>query len=175
MAGLSKEQQDSIYSLFDDHLDAGLAWVRKEGAEYIPSVDNNLATSLALTMQVCLMQWFMALQCIDEGISPLHDFVLVSRGSTPSKGWTACLHHCINLCVSGCAWCAMQSLLSPSRGLLAPGCQDEAFGQAIKRTFAFAYVWALGGNLAPAARAGFDEHVREQLQDVVSFPGMPWV
>lgn len=60
MAGLSKEQQDSIYSLFDSHLDAGLSWVRKEGAEYIPSVDNNLATSLALMMQVCLMQWLVA-------------------------------------------------------------------------------------------------------------------
>lgn len=65
----------------------------------------------------------------------------------------------------------MQSLLDPSKGFKAAGLQGEAFTVSIGRIFAFAYVWALGGNLAPAARPGFDEHVREQLQDVVSIPG----
>lgn len=55
--GLSQEHQDTIYGLFDSHVDAGLAWVRKEGSEYIPSVDNNLATSLAMIMQVCLCRY----------------------------------------------------------------------------------------------------------------------
>jgi hypothetical protein len=48
---------------------------------------------------------------------------------------------------------------------------EDVFKQAISRIFAFAYVWGLGGNLAPAARPVFDEHVREQLQDVVNIPG----
>lgn len=83
----------------------------------------------------------------------------------PSTGWGAQhLHiHCFG--------CALQSLLDPSKGFKAAGLQGEAFAVAIGRIFAFAYVWALGGNLAPAARAGFDEHVREQLQDVVNIPG----
>lgn len=51
--GLTTEQRDTIYSLFDAHVDADLAWVRKQGSEYIPSVDNNLTTSLAMIMQVC--------------------------------------------------------------------------------------------------------------------------
>jgi hypothetical protein len=65
----------------------------------------------------------------------------------------------------------VQSLLDPSKGFKAAGLQGEAFSQAIARIFAFAYAWGLGGNLAPAARAGFDEHVREQLQDVVNISG----
>lgn len=49
---LTQEHTAAIYGLFDAHVDAGLAWVRKEGSEYISSVDNNLTTSLALIMQV---------------------------------------------------------------------------------------------------------------------------
>lgn len=52
--GLTQEQDAAIYGLFDAHVDAGLAWVRKQGSEYIPSVDNNLTTSLTMIMQVCL-------------------------------------------------------------------------------------------------------------------------
>ena len=65
----------------------------------------------------------------------------------------------------------MQSLLDPSKGFKVTGLQGEAVTVSIGRVFAFAYVWALGDNLAPAARPGFDEHVREQLQDVVNIPG----
>lgn len=54
MPGLTQEQRDVIYGLFDAHVDAGLAWVRKQGSEYIPSVDNNLTASLTTIMQVCL-------------------------------------------------------------------------------------------------------------------------
>eukprot|EP00878_Enallax_costatus_P029551 GHUV01032058.1.p1 GENE.GHUV01032058.1~~GHUV01032058.1.p1 ORF type:complete len:159 (+),score=16.16 GHUV01032058.1:318-794(+) len=50
--GLTKAHQDSINNLFDKYVDGGLAWVRKQGSEYIPSVDNNLTTSLALLLQV---------------------------------------------------------------------------------------------------------------------------
>lgn len=42
-----------MYSLFDTHADAGLAWVRKYGSQYIPAVDVNLTMSLAMIMQVC--------------------------------------------------------------------------------------------------------------------------
>ena len=50
--GLTKAHQDRIYNLFDKYVDGGLAWVRKQGTEYIPSVDNNLTMSLALLLQV---------------------------------------------------------------------------------------------------------------------------
>lgn len=54
--GLTQEHRDVIYSLFNTHVDAGLTWVRKQGSEYIPSVDNNLTTSLGMIMQVrCLL------------------------------------------------------------------------------------------------------------------------
>lgn len=66
---------------------------------------------------------------------------------------------------------SQQSLLDPSKGFKAAALQGDAFSQAVSRVFAFAYVWGLGGNLAPAARAAFDEHVREQLQDIVNIPG----
>lgn len=68
----------------------------------------------------------------------------------------------------------MQSLLDPSKGFKAAGMAEDVFKQAISRIFAFAYIWGLGGNLAPAARPVFDEHVREQLQDVVNIPGQCW-
>lgn len=66
---------------------------------------------------------------------------------------------------------AVQSMLDPSKGFKPAALQGEAFTQAINRVFAFAYVWGIGGNLAPAARPGFDEHVRLQLQDIVNIPG----
>jgi hypothetical protein len=50
--GISKTQQEHIQSLFDKYVDGGLAWVRKQGKEYIPSVDNNLTTTLMLLLQV---------------------------------------------------------------------------------------------------------------------------
>lgn len=53
---LGQEQQGVIYSLFDAHVDAGLAWVHKQDSSYIPAVDSNMVTSLALIMQVRLGQ-----------------------------------------------------------------------------------------------------------------------
>jgi hypothetical protein len=50
--GLTLAQQEHIYSLFDKYVDGGLAWVRKQGKEYIPSVDNNLTSTLMLLLQV---------------------------------------------------------------------------------------------------------------------------
>jgi hypothetical protein len=42
---------------------------------------------------------------------------------------------------------------------------------AISRLFAFAYVWAMGGNLMRAVHEDFDEFAREQLSSVANFPG----
>lgn len=71
----------------------------------------------------------------------------------------------------------MQSLMEPSRGFVPPASAD-AFASTAGRLFGFAFTWALGGNLAPAAREGFDAFAREQLQGVVAFPGarawLPW-
>ncbi len=43
---------EAVYAMFDTYVDAGLAWLRKHGKEYIASVDNNLTASLALLLQV---------------------------------------------------------------------------------------------------------------------------
>ena len=41
-----------LVALFEQHVDAGLAWVRSQGSEYLPSVDIALVTSLATLLQV---------------------------------------------------------------------------------------------------------------------------
>lgn len=43
-----------IWELFDTHVDGVLKWIRKHGNELIPSVDNNLTTSVARIMQSLL-------------------------------------------------------------------------------------------------------------------------
>jgi hypothetical protein len=42
---------------------------------------------------------------------------------------------------------------------------------AVSRLFAFAYVWAMGGNLMRGVQEEFDEFAREQLSSVANFPG----
>jgi hypothetical protein len=49
---LSPEHVAAILALFEGHVDAGLAWVRCNGEEAVPSVDNNLVASLAALLQV---------------------------------------------------------------------------------------------------------------------------
>lgn len=61
--------------------------------------------------------------------------------------------------------------MDPTKGFKASTMEGDAFKTAIGRLFGFAYVWAIGGNLAPASTEAFDEFVKEHLQDVVSFPG----
>ncbi len=46
------EIANTIYTMFDTYVDGGLEWLRKRGKEYIPAVENNLTTSLALMLQV---------------------------------------------------------------------------------------------------------------------------
>jgi dynein heavy chain len=153
--GLGKEQLDHLYSLFDAHVEAGLAWVRREGGDYILSVDSNLTASLCLIIQV--RAWLVA------SLPP----------PVPAR---ALERHCTRLTTAACtpvinALWPLQSLLDPSRGCKASSLQGDAFTQAANRLFVFAYIWAIGGNLAPASRAGFDEFVRQQLQDVANLPG----
>ncbi|WIA13579.1 hypothetical protein OEZ85_007146 [Tetradesmus obliquus] len=112
--GISAAQREHIYGLFDKYVDGGLAWVRKQGKEYIPSVDNNLTSTLMLLLQ---------------------------------------------------------SLMDPTKGLKVAALEGDALAAAMGRLFGFAYVWALGGNLAPSCTESFDEFVREHLADVVTFPG----
>lgn len=61
--------------------------------------------------------------------------------------------------------------MDPAKGFKASTMERDAFTTAIGRLFGFAYVWAIGGNLAPTSTEAFDEFVQEHLQDVVSFPG----
>jgi len=42
-------------ALFEEHVDPGLAWLRVQGSEYLPSVDIALVTSLATLLQVCAL------------------------------------------------------------------------------------------------------------------------
>jgi dynein heavy chain len=65
-----------------------------------------------------------------------------------------------------------QSLMDPTKGFNVTALEGDAFAAAMGRLFGFAYVWALGGNLAPTSTEAFDEFVREHLQDVVTFPGI---
>jgi dynein heavy chain len=65
----------------------------------------------------------------------------------------------------------MQSLMDPTKGLKLSALEGDAFAAAMGRLFGFAFVWALGGNLAPTCSEAFDEFAREHLQDVVTFPG----
>jgi dynein heavy chain len=41
---------------------------------------------------------------------------------------------------------------------------------ALGRIFAFAFVWALGGNLAHTMKDEFDTFAREKLQHICNFP-----
>jgi hypothetical protein len=70
----------------------------------------------------------------------------------------------------------VQSLLEPSKGIKLQGLSEEAAAQTFGRVFGFAFVWALGGNLAGPCREDFDTFVREHLQLIVSFPsaGLVW-
>lgn len=61
--------------------------------------------------------------------------------------------------------------MDPSKGFKMSVLEGAAFSNAIGKLFGFAYVWALGGNLAPSCREAFDEFVKEQLAEVVTFPG----
>ncbi|KAL3154307.1 hypothetical protein ABBQ32_013792 [Trebouxia sp. C0010 RCD-2024] len=53
-AGVTEVSRAYLVALFEQHVDAGLAWVRSEGSEYIPSVDIALVTSLANLVQSLL-------------------------------------------------------------------------------------------------------------------------
>ena len=50
--GLSEAARAFLVSLFEEHVDAGLAWVRSQGSQYLPSVDIALVSSLATLLQV---------------------------------------------------------------------------------------------------------------------------
>lgn len=62
--------------------------------------------------------------------------------------------------------------MDPSKGFKLSGLGPEAFNNAIGKLFGFAYVWALGGNLAMQSREAFDEFVKEHLAEMVTFPGV---
>ena len=51
-AGVSEETRTYLVALFEEHVDPGLAWLRAQGSEYLPSVDIALVTSLATLLQV---------------------------------------------------------------------------------------------------------------------------
>lgn len=54
LPSLNAEAREYIYSLFDAHIDAGLAWLKTKGREFIPLVENNRTASLCALM-VALM------------------------------------------------------------------------------------------------------------------------
>jgi hypothetical protein len=62
-------------------------------------------------------------------------------------------------------------LLDPARCGALHSLEGEAFAAALGALFAFAFVWAVGGNLAAGCRDAFDEFAREQLAPAAAFPG----
>lgn len=54
-AGVTEGSRAYLVGLFEEHVDAGLAWIRSQGSEYMPSVDIALVTSLASLVQVLLL------------------------------------------------------------------------------------------------------------------------
>ena len=62
-AGVSAGSRVYLLALFEEHVDAGLAWVRSHGSEYVPSVDIALVTSLTslVQVQICpLLIWTLS-------------------------------------------------------------------------------------------------------------------
>lgn len=51
---VSQGSRAYLLALFEEHVDAGLGWVRSQGSEYVPSVDIALVTSLTSLVQVHL-------------------------------------------------------------------------------------------------------------------------
>lgn len=111
----SPQLRAQVYALFDTYVDAGLAWVAKQGKQYITAVENNLTTSLS---------WLV------------------------------------------------QSLMLPARGFkYGAGVLPDQQTAALGKIFAFAFVWAIGGNLAHGVKDDFDNFAREHLQPLSNFPG----
>ena len=52
--GVNAGSRAYLLALCEEHVDAGLAWVRCHGSEYVPSVDIALVTSLTSLVQVHL-------------------------------------------------------------------------------------------------------------------------
>ncbi|KAG1670781.1 hypothetical protein FOA52_014009, partial [Chlamydomonas sp. UWO 241] len=110
-----QQLREYVYQLFDEHVDAGLAWVARNGKQFIPAVENNLTTTLA---------WMV------------------------------------------------QSLMLPERGFkYGKGVSPEDQRKAVGKIFAWAFSWALGGNLVHSVKEDFDTFVRDQLSAVVNYPG----
>jgi hypothetical protein len=61
---LSEAQSQQLYGLFNTYVDAGLAWVRQHGKEYISSVNNNLTTTLCAILQVSVS--LCSLRCCSD-------------------------------------------------------------------------------------------------------------
>ena len=51
---VSEGSRAYLLALFEEHVDAGLGWVRSHGSEYVPSVNIALVTSLTSLVQVHL-------------------------------------------------------------------------------------------------------------------------
>lgn len=49
---VNEGSREYLLALFEEHVDAGLAWVRSHGSEYVASVDIALVTSLTSLVQV---------------------------------------------------------------------------------------------------------------------------
>ena len=66
----------------------------------------------------------------------------------------------------------VQSLMLPARGFkYGAGVLPDQQTAALGKIFAFAFVWAIGGNLAHGVKDDFDNFAREHLQPVSNFPG----
>lgn len=123
--GIKKQQQDTIYSLFDQHVDAGLTWVRKSGTEYIPSVDNNLASSLALLLQVGQSKLCTAVDCTacSADLSQYNTHISLNRITPVNQHPVRAQHHTsvhhdlgpADTAAGACPWYQMAAVIHGSQ------------------------------------------------------------
>ena len=155
---LKPESRSFLLGLFEQHVDMGLNFVRLEGQEHITSVDMGLVTSLAHLLQVGAVEMCTICCC---------QYTCSACGSHcwPSACW---LQDCTPKGHPSTAgfpvpcenpW-HMQALLKPERGINY-GRTAEQLEPVLLKVFAFAYIWALGGNLAHTCHDAFDSHVRQ--------------
>lgn len=77
--GVSEGSRAYLLALFEEHVDAGLAWVRCHGSEYVPSVDIALVTSLTSLVQVHLPDQLHAACLLTSCVSGLNQYPFTSN------------------------------------------------------------------------------------------------
>ena len=144
-AGAQPQCRAYVLSLFDQHVEKGLAWLRQQrSAALISGGDMNVVQSLC--------DLFTALMQVNK--------VKLMADPAPTSSSTD---------GGGGADAAATVAAAPAP----PPADDPIFrerNEICNALFAFSYVWSLGGNVNQAAMESFDTMARTELETVVRFP-----